>query len=120
MQATEEKVQQIELDKTVEAKTDAATSPTPRSSWRRTRVPKVVVVGAGFGGLNAARALAGKGVDVLVIDRNNYHGFWPLLYQVATAGIEPDSIAYPVRAIFRKWRNIDFLMAHVQGVDFEK
>src|SRR3954449_4505251 len=120
MQATEEKIQQIELDKTVEPKTDSATSPAPRSTWRRARMPKVVVVGAGFGGLNAARTLAGKGVDVLVIDRNNYHGFWPLLYQVATAGIEPDSIAYPVRAILRKFKNVGFRMTEVSGVDFER
>jgi NADH dehydrogenase len=80
----------------------------------------VVIVGAGFGGLNAARALAGTAVDVLVLDRNNYHGFWPLLYQVATAGLEPESIAYPVRAIFRKYRNVSFQMAQVRGVDFEE
>src|SRR3954454_6041384 len=88
--------------------------------WVGRRRPRVVVVGSGFGGLNAARALAGSGVDVLVLDRNNYHGFWPLLYQVATAGIEPESIAYPVRAILRKYANVDFQMAMVRGVDFEK
>ncbi|HYN89136.1 MAG TPA: NAD(P)/FAD-dependent oxidoreductase [Ardenticatenaceae bacterium] len=82
--------------------------------------PRVVVVGAGFGGLNVARTLAGSElVDVLLVDRNNYHGFWPLLYQVATAGVEPTSIAYPVRAIVRDWGNVDFLMAEVLGVDFE-
>ncbi len=80
--------------------------------------PRVVVVGAGFGGLNAARALGGAAVDVLVLDRNNYHGFWPLLYQVATAGLEAESIAYPVRAILRKYRNVRFRMADVTGVDF--
>jgi NADH dehydrogenase len=80
--------------------------------------PRVIVVGAGFGGLNAARALANRDVDVLLLDRNNYHGFWPLLYQVATAGLEPESIAYPVRAIARKYANITFLMAAVRGVDF--
>ena len=83
------------------------------------RRPRVVVVGAGFGGLNAAQALAKHDIDVLLIDRNNYHGFWPLLYQVATAGLEPESIAYPVRAIMRKHRNADFQMAEVRGVDFE-
>jgi NADH:ubiquinone reductase (H+-translocating) len=76
----------------------------------RTR-PRVVIVGAGFGGLNAAQALGNSEVDVLVIDRNNYHGFWPLLYQVATAGLEPEAIAYPVRAVLRKYRNADFQMA---------
>jgi NADH dehydrogenase len=87
---------------------------------RQTGRPRVVVVGAGFGGLNAARVLAGKGVDVTIIDRNNYHGFWPLLYQVATAATEADSIAYPVRAIFRKHRNVNFMMAQVDRVDLEK
>ncbi|NOK58901.1 MAG: NAD(P)/FAD-dependent oxidoreductase [Chloroflexi bacterium AL-W] len=83
------------------------------------RRPRVVIIGAGFGGLSAARTLAKKDVDVLILDRNNYHGFWPLLYQVATAGLEPESIAHPVRGIIRKYENIDFLMADVQGVDFE-
>lgn len=82
----------------------------------------VVIVGAGFGGLNAARALGnrtvhGEPVQVTVVDRNNYHGFWPLLYQVATAGLEPESVAYPVRAILRPYRNVRFLMAPVTGVD---
>jgi len=86
--------------------------------WPSAR-PRVVIVGAGFGGLNAARELAGKDVDVLVIDRNNYHGFWPLLYQVATAGLEPEAVAYPVRAILRRHSNISFMMAEVCGVDFE-
>jgi NADH dehydrogenase len=86
---------------------------------RRAR-PRVVIVGAGFGGLAAARELANADVDVLVINRTNYHGFWPLLYQVATAGLEPESIAYPVRAILRRYRNADFLLAEVNGVDFER
>jgi len=103
-----------------------AASPVPQArpssspGPRRMRRPRVVIVGSGFGGLNAARALAGKAVDVLVLDRNNYHGFWPLLYQVATAGLEAESIAYPVRAIFRKYDNVDFQMAEVRGVDFDK
>jgi NADH dehydrogenase len=86
---------------------------------RRAR-PRVVIVGAGFGGLAAARELANASVDVLMINRTNYHGFWPLLYQVATAGLEPESIAYPVRAILRRYRNADFLLAEVNGVDFEQ
>ncbi|MBO9341589.1 MAG: NAD(P)/FAD-dependent oxidoreductase [Roseiflexus sp.] len=86
---------------------------------RRAR-PRVVIVGAGFGGLAAARELADADVDVLMINRTNYHGFWPLLYQVATAGLEPESIAYPVRAILRRYRNADFLLAEVNGVDFEQ
>src|SRR5690242_292305 len=83
----------------------------------RTQPPLVVIVGAGFGGLYAARALGGQAVRVLLLDRNNYHGFWPLLYQVATAGLEPESIAYPVRAILRKYRNIRFQMLNVERVD---
>ena len=84
--------------------------------WPSAR-PRVVIIGAGFGGLHAARELGDKDVDVLVIDRNNYHGFWPLLYQVATAGLEPESVAYPVRAILRKHSNIGFMMAEVLRVD---
>lgn len=87
--------------------------------WPSAR-PRVIVIGAGFGGLNAIRELAGKEVDVLVIDRNNYHGFWPLLYQVATAGLEPESVAYPVRAIMRSYSNVSFMMAEVTRVDFER
>lgn len=85
--------------------------------WPSAR-PRVVIIGAGFGGINAARVLADQNVDVLLIDRNNYHGFWPLLYQVATAGLEPDSIAYPVRAIVRGFSNVSFMMAEVTSVDF--
>jgi NADH dehydrogenase len=88
-------------------------------TWPSAR-PRVVIIGAGFGGLNAARTLGGHDVDVLVIDRNNYHGFWPLLYQVATAGLEPESVAYPVRAIVRKYSNISFMMGEVCGVDLER
>jgi NADH:quinone reductase (non-electrogenic) len=80
--------------------------------------PTVVVVGAGFGGLNAARALRRAPVNVVLLDRNNYHLFQPLLYQVATAGLEPEQIAKPVRAILRRQRNFDFRMVEVTGVDF--
>ena len=72
------------------------------------------------GGVRRAERGAGAGghaVRVLVLDRNNYHGFWPLLYQVATAGLEPESIAYPVRAILRKYRNVRFRMPNVERVD---
>src|SRR5262252_3773378 len=81
--------------------------------------PRAIVVGAGFGGLSAARELRRADVDVLVLDRNNYHGFWPLLYQVATGILETQEIAYPVRSLLRKQRNVDFRMAEVQGVDFD-
>lgn len=86
--------------------------------WPSAR-PRVVIIGAGFGGLSSVRALGGKDVDVLVIDRNNYHGFWPLLYQVATAGLEPESVAYPVRAIIRRYSNVSFMMAEVIRIDPE-
>lgn len=87
---------------------------------RRTGRPSVLIIGAGFGGANAAQTLGNKDVEVLMLDRNNYHGFWPLLYQVATAGLEPESIAYPVRAIFRRYHNVDFQMANVQKIDLDK
>ena len=77
----------------------------------------VVVVGAGFGGLNAARELRRAPVQVVLIDRNNYHLFQPLLYQVATAGLEPEEIAKPARAILRGQKNFDFRMAEVTRVD---
>ncbi len=81
--------------------------------------PKVVIIGAGFGGLDAARALANKPVDVLLIDRNNFHTFTPLLYQVATSGLDPSEIAYPVRSIFRDRDNVRFLMGEVVDIDHE-
>jgi NADH dehydrogenase len=81
---------------------------------------RVIIVGAGFGGLRAARVLANQGVDVLLVDRCNYHLFHPLLYQVATASVEQENIVYPIRAIIRRWRNTRFLMAEVHGVDWER
>ena len=82
--------------------------------------PRVVIVGAGFGGLAAAKALAGKPVRVTVLDRENHHLFQPLLYQVATAGLSPANIAQPVRSILRGKENIEILMADVTGFDLEK
>ena len=83
------------------------------------KVPHVVILGAGFGGLEAAKRLAGAPVQITVIDRHNYHLFQPLLYQVAIAGLVPSQIAYPLRTIFRRHRNIDFLMSEISSVDFE-
>jgi NADH dehydrogenase len=79
--------------------------------------PKVVIVGAGFGGLEAAKALNRVAVDVIVIDRQNHHCFQPLLYQVATAALSPAEIAWPIRHILRQQRNATVLMAEVSGID---
>lgn len=81
---------------------------------------RVVIIGAGFGGLYAARALANQPVDVLMIDRNNYHTFTPLLYQVATCGLEASEIAHPVRPVFRGAANVSFLLGEVTGIDTVK
>jgi NADH dehydrogenase len=80
---------------------------------------RVVIVGGGFGGLACARALDGADVDVLLLDARNYHLFTPLLYQVATALLDPSDIAYPFRTVFRRSRNVRFRQARVTGVDFE-
>ena len=82
--------------------------------------PKVVIIGAGFGGLEAAKALKRAAADVIVIDRHNHHCFQPLLYQVATAALSPADIAWPIRHILRPQRNATVLMEEVQGIDPEK
>jgi NADH dehydrogenase len=82
--------------------------------------PKVVIVGAGFGGLEAAKALARAPVDVAVIDRQNHHCFQPLLYQVATAALSPADVAWPIRHILRKQANATVLMADVRAIDTAK
>jgi NADH dehydrogenase len=79
--------------------------------------PKVVIIGAGFGGLFAANELTGKAVDVLLIDRNNFHTFTPLLYQVATSALDPSLIAQPIRTIFRRTANVNFLFGEVTAID---
>jgi NADH dehydrogenase len=81
---------------------------------------RVVIVGAGFGGLNAAQALARAPVSITVIDRKNHHTFQPLLYQVATAGLSPGEIAAPIRSILRRHNNVEVLMAEVTGFDLER
>lgn len=80
----------------------------------------VVIIGAGFGGLNAAKTLKNKPVDVVLIDRQNYHMFSPLLYQVATSGLEPGHIAYPVRDIFPGKANIRFRLGAVKEINREE
>ena len=81
--------------------------------------PHVVIVGGGFGGLDAAKKLARQDVRVTVIDRTNYHLFQPLLYQVATAALSPADIAAPIRAVLSKCKNIEVILAEVQSVDVE-
>jgi len=81
--------------------------------------PRVIIVGSGFGGLEAAKKLACKDVQVTVIDRTNYHLFQPLLYQVATAALSPADIAAPVRAVLSKCSNVEVILAEVQSVDVD-
>lgn len=81
---------------------------------------RVVIVGAGFGGLNAALTLASASVRITVIDRRNHHTFQPLLYQVATAGLSPGEIAEPIRSILSPHKNVEVLMAEVTGFDLER
>jgi len=82
--------------------------------------PRVVIVGAGFGGLNAAESLASSDAKITVIDRKNFHTFQPLLYQVATAGLSPGEIAAPIRSILRSHKNVEVLMSEVTGFDVER
>ena len=79
--------------------------------------PRVAIVGGGFGGLNAARALAGADVSVTLLDRHNYHLFQPLLYQVATASLSPGDVASPIRWILRHQQNVEVLLADVREID---
>src|SRR6202049_808286 len=82
--------------------------------------PQVVIIGAGFGGLNAALSLAHRPVRITLIDRRNHHNFQPLLYQVATAGLSPGEIATPIRWIVRKHRNVEVLLGEVHELDLEQ
>jgi NADH dehydrogenase len=81
--------------------------------------PHVVIVGAGFGGLEAAKRLSKAPVQITLIDKHNYHLFQPLLYQVAIAGLVPSQIAYPVRTIFRRQANLEFRLGEVTHINFE-
>ena len=84
----------------------------PKSEFKR-----VVIIGGGFGGLNLAKTLRNKNFQVVMLDKNNYHTFQPLLYQVATSGLEPDSIAYPIRKIFKNQQLFHFRMASVERIN---
>ncbi|PNQ72192.1 FAD-dependent oxidoreductase [Hanstruepera neustonica] len=83
-------------------------------------LPRMVIVGGGFAGINLAKALKNKPIQVVLIDKHNYHTFQPLLYQVSSSGLEPDSIAYPLRKIIKKSRNIFFRLAEVQEINPDK
>jgi len=83
-------------------------------------VPRIVIIGGGFAGINLAKSLANKNVQIVLLDKHNYHTFQPLLYQVSSAGLEPDSIAYPLRKILKTHRNSYFRLAHVNQIDTEK
>ena len=82
--------------------------------------PRVVIIGAGFGGLSAAKSLAKAPFDVALIDRYNYHMFQPLLYQVATAALSPGDIAFPIRTVFRRAPNVRVVLATVSAIDAER
>ena len=83
----------------------------------RSEQPRVVIIGGGFAGINLIKTLASKPFQVVLLDRHNYHTFQPLLYQVSTAGLEPDSIAYPIRKIIKNYKNAYFRMAEVHHID---
>src|SRR5690349_14852521 len=80
--------------------------------------PKVVVIGGGFGGLWAARRLLKTGAEVWLLDRNNYHTFFPLLYQVGAAELEPEDIAHPLRSVLRKLPNLHFVLGEAEQINF--
>ena len=86
----------------------------PRSSF-----PRVVIIGGGFAGISLAKRLRNKNVQVVLLDKHNYHNFQPLMYQVATGGLEPDSIAYPIRKIVQEYKDFYFRLAEVREIDAE-
>jgi NADH dehydrogenase len=83
----------------------------------KSEFPRVVIIGGGFAGINLSKALANKGVQIVLLDKDNYHTFQPLLYQVSTAGLEPDSIAYPLRKIIKNHKHSFFRLAEVKNID---
>jgi NADH dehydrogenase len=86
----------------------------------RTSYPRIVIIGGGFAGVALAKKLSKQEVQVVLLDKNNYHTFQPLLYQVSTGGLEPDSIAYPIRKILKDFPNFYFRLANVIEIDVEK
>ena len=83
-------------------------------------LPRVVIIGAGFAGISVIKELRNKPVSLVLIDKNNFHQFQPLLYQVATSGLEPDAISFPVRKLFKGYKNFLFRMASVEEVNPEQ
>ncbi len=90
----------------------------PSNSSNR-KFPRVIIIGAGFGGIEVAKKLKNKEVEVLLLDRNNFHTFQPLMYQVATGTLSADSISFPVRKMFKGQDNFHFRLADVKSVDNE-
>ena len=86
----------------------------PRSSF-----PRIVIIGGGFAGISLAKKLRNKNVQVVLLDKHNYHNFQPLMYQVATGGLEPDSIAYPIRKVVQEFKDVYFRLAEVREIDAE-
>ena len=84
----------------------------PRSSF-----PRIVIIGGGFAGISLAKKLRNKNVQVVLLDKHNYHNFQPLMYQVATGGLEPDSIAYPIRKVVQEFKDVYFRLAEVREID---
>ncbi|MQP53541.1 MULTISPECIES: NAD(P)/FAD-dependent oxidoreductase [unclassified Flavobacterium] len=84
----------------------------PRSSF-----PRIVIIGGGFAGISLAKKLRNKNVQVVLLDKHNYHNFQPLMYQVATGGLEPDSIAYPIRKVVQEYKDVYFRLAEVREID---
>jgi NADH dehydrogenase len=99
---------------------DSTSTIAENTHQKTTTVPHVVIVGGGFGGLRVAKELGKQSVEVTIIDRNNFHLFQPMLYQVATAGLSPADIASPIRAILEGQRNTGVLMVEVTGLDVQK
>lgn len=83
-------------------------------------LPRIIIIGCGFAGLKLAKAIDTRQYQVVLFDKNNFHTFQPLMYQVASAGLEPDSIVYPIRKVFNKKKNFHFRMADVYQIDAEK
>src|SRR3954465_1872498 len=79
--------------------------------------PHVVVIDSGFGGIRATKRLTDVDVDITLIEPNNFHTFQPLLYQVATAGLDADDIGFPIRRIFRRYRSVSFVLGDVPAID---